>query len=612
MKILVVDHPYHKFTKSFDFVTEPLSRRHAVEHLFHNTYETPLPPAALEGCDALLFLQVPPKQPHLNCTWVPMYDSLALSRKGAFQPLGLSGLKHLCFCRRLYEEASRHGVDARYYQYWPSPGSAVRYGEPAVFFWYRTSAVTWEDAKRIIGDFKVARVFVKNNPDPGFDRILIPASDRKRYRIEECDSFLSREEYEKVLASHNINIASRPFEGIGRTTLELMSRGYCVVALDRPAANEYLVHGKTGILLPEIGSADLRNFAAIGQAARKTVARESAEWARRLDEMLDYVAAPAGGGQAGGTVSEKPFFSVVTCCYNQGRYLRDNIESVLAQRWPGFEHIVVDDGSTDETAAVCARYPHVRYRRERRQSLNRGSGGGDHRVAEPTTTTSRGVRAVARDRALRRGEIVTGDAPVDAAAKIRVPRGRFRSPPPVSSPSARARRQDVDALPAVHILPSKAVREARAARHDACLRDGLRLLAPRVRGGIPLSLRAADFFQLPVPRDLALQSGLGDVHGGVDGGVGAPLPGAYASPAPTGGLPGVRSAPGDGRPSEGARRAERVTKPGRIALAPIAIRRPALGRLDALIKRRDTVVCPVARCADGGGRRFREGASGVR
>ncbi|HOE27557.1 MAG TPA: glycosyltransferase family 2 protein [bacterium] len=69
-------------------------------------------------------------------------------------------------------------------------------------------------------------------------------------------------------------------------------------------------------------------------------------------------------------------FSVVTCCYNQARYLRDNIESVLAQRWPGFEHIVVDDGSTDETAAVCARYPHVRYLRQENAgqsaALNRG------------------------------------------------------------------------------------------------------------------------------------------------------------------------------------------------------------------------------------------------
>jgi len=68
--------------------------------------------------------------------------------------------------------------------------------------------------------------------------------------------------------------------------------------------------------------------------------------------------------------------SVVTCCYNQGRYLRDNIESVLAQNYPSFEHIVVDDGSTDETPEVCARYPHVRYVRQanagQSAALNRG------------------------------------------------------------------------------------------------------------------------------------------------------------------------------------------------------------------------------------------------
>jgi len=56
-----------------------------------------------------------------------------------------------------------------------------------------------------------------------------------------------------------------------------------------------------------------------------------------------------------------PIFSVVTCCYNQGPYLKDNIEYVLKQKFPSFEHIIVDDGSTDNTAEVCRQYPHVRY-----------------------------------------------------------------------------------------------------------------------------------------------------------------------------------------------------------------------------------------------------------
>lgn len=53
--------------------------------------------------------------------------------------------------------------------------------------------------------------------------------------------------------------------------------------------------------------------------------------------------------------------SVVTCCYNQGSFLAANIESVLSQNYPVLEHIIVDDGSTDDTRDVCSRYPGVTY-----------------------------------------------------------------------------------------------------------------------------------------------------------------------------------------------------------------------------------------------------------
>lgn len=45
--------------------------------------------------------------------------------------------------------------------------------------------------------------------------------------------------------------------------------------------------------------------------------------------------------------------SVVIPCYNLGRYLPATLKSVLAQTHPVFEVIVVDDGSSDDSAAIA-------------------------------------------------------------------------------------------------------------------------------------------------------------------------------------------------------------------------------------------------------------------
>jgi len=56
--------------------------------------------------------------------------------------------------------------------------------------------------------------------------------------------------------------------------------------------------------------------------------------------------------------------SVVIPCYQQAQYLGEAIESVLAQTYPHLEVVVVDDGSTDNVAAIASRYPGVRCIRE--------------------------------------------------------------------------------------------------------------------------------------------------------------------------------------------------------------------------------------------------------
>jgi len=60
-------------------------------------------------------------------------------------------------------------------------------------------------------------------------------------------------------------------------------------------------------------------------------------------------------------MQSSPTISVVITCYNQGKYLREAIESVLAQSYKYCEIIIVDDGSTDHTKFVVDGYPQVKY-----------------------------------------------------------------------------------------------------------------------------------------------------------------------------------------------------------------------------------------------------------
>jgi glycosyltransferase involved in cell wall biosynthesis len=71
------------------------------------------------------------------------------------------------------------------------------------------------------------------------------------------------------------------------------------------------------------------------------------------------------GQNHNGIIDPAPYFSVITPSWNQGEYLGECIESVLRQGDASFEHLIFDNCSTDSTAEVVSRYPHVRCVRER-------------------------------------------------------------------------------------------------------------------------------------------------------------------------------------------------------------------------------------------------------
>lgn len=65
-----------------------------------------------------------------------------------------------------------------------------------------------------------------------------------------------------------------------------------------------------------------------------------------------------------------PLLSVITACYNHAEYLGECIESVRSQTEQNIEHIIVNDGSTDNSADLMYR---ASWRDERVTWLNNGT-----------------------------------------------------------------------------------------------------------------------------------------------------------------------------------------------------------------------------------------------
>jgi glycosyltransferase involved in cell wall biosynthesis/GT2 family glycosyltransferase len=60
--------------------------------------------------------------------------------------------------------------------------------------------------------------------------------------------------------------------------------------------------------------------------------------------------------QMSGSRGASPFFSILVPTYNQAQYLAPALDSILAQTDQDWEAVVVNDGSTDDTAEVAQRY----------------------------------------------------------------------------------------------------------------------------------------------------------------------------------------------------------------------------------------------------------------
>ncbi len=110
---------------------------------------------------------------------------------------------------------------------------------------------------------------------------------------------------------------------------------------------------------------------AAGVVARPVPAPAAHDWLGirilRAAEKMPFMAL---NGACPPQAERTPMVSVIVSARNSERTVAQCLESIGRLAYPKFEVIVVDDGSTDGTAAVAARFPQVRLIRQTHHGLN--------------------------------------------------------------------------------------------------------------------------------------------------------------------------------------------------------------------------------------------------
>lgn len=58
---------------------------------------------------------------------------------------------------------------------------------------------------------------------------------------------------------------------------------------------------------------------------------------------------------------DKIFFSIIICCYNSEKFLKETIDSIINQKYRYWEIIIINDGSNDSTEEIALSYLNIGY-----------------------------------------------------------------------------------------------------------------------------------------------------------------------------------------------------------------------------------------------------------
>lgn len=164
-------------------------------------------------------------------------------------------------------------------------------------------------------------------------------------------------EHKVIIQKAGVYLATaRETFGIG--TLEALASGVPVAGWDYGGQSEIILQGETGYLAP------FGNYALLAECVTKCFnertrlsanARQDAisrwQWLDKIEQYANLYKETLENW-----TKPRPKVSVIVTCHNLARFLPDALNSLLHQTLADWECIVVDDASTDNTAAIAEQF----------------------------------------------------------------------------------------------------------------------------------------------------------------------------------------------------------------------------------------------------------------
>lgn len=288
-KALFIGHGFHQKTNSSQFFIDYLKKIFDLRlyWLMPHEVDPGYPETFIGDFDIVFFWQLMPvpqmtdyfSAERIVC--IPMYDATGVYEGGGFEPkrwLPLKDHAFISFCRTFHQDIQQLGIRSFYLYYAPEVSSLPpithhNQRKPKVLFLYRRSELPWSLVRQLFAPDDVESVHIHDSTDPNQTFMRPSDADIAAYHITISQWFENRADYNALLEHCDIFVAPRLFEGIGMSFLDAMARGLCVVAPNRPTMNEYIVHGKTGLLFEPTDPhhLDVSKWQQIGAAARQKI-----------------------------------------------------------------------------------------------------------------------------------------------------------------------------------------------------------------------------------------------------------------------------------------------------------------------------------------------------